>query len=775
MRRQLLLLILLAISVFGLAQTGAVRGFVYEKETGEPVIFTSVYLQGTTIGAATDVNGFYNITKAPVGNYILTITYVGYDTLQVPITIQANKILDKILYLEESSVKLEEFVVSAERQEMKKSIQASITKVTPKQIGKLPSVGAQPDLAQYLQVVPGVVFTGDQGGQLYIRGGSPIQNKVLLDGMIIYNPFHSIGLFSVFDSDIIRNADVYTGGFNAQYAGRISSVMDITTKDGNKTRIAGKLSGDTFGGKILLEGPIIKFSEGDKMNMSWLASYKSSYLKKTSKTIYSYASDNGLPFGFNDFYAKGSINGKNGSKISIFGFDFNDFVSDYQDIKNLNWDAGGIGTKIVLVPRGTSALITANAAYSSYGIALESADNAPRRSAIDGFNMGLSFTYFLGADKVDYGVEISGYKTDFNYENGVGQVTAQVENTSEFGAYLVYKKNLGKLIIEPGFRAQYYASLSEVSLEPRLGLKFKITDKFRLKSALGVYSQNFIAANSDKDVVNLFYGFLTSPQNLQDEFDGQEVTSVLQKSKHAIFGVEYDINNRLNVNIEGYYKYNSQMTELNRNKLIDDDAINASEPYIIKNDFIIEKGDAYGVDLLLKYDYKRLYLWFVYSLGKVSRTGEFLSDANEIYIDTYAPHFDRRHNINFMGSYTFGSDLNWEVSARWNFGSGFPFTPTRGYYEQVDLIDGIQSDYRSINGDLAYLLGDINTRRLPSYHRFDINIKRVFYISDRTELQLVGSVTNIYNRKNIFYVDRVKMEKVYQLPILPSFGFSMTF
>ena len=103
---------------------------------------------------------------------------------------------------------------------------------------QIPTVGGQADLAQYLQVLPGVIFTGDQGGQLYIRGGSPIQNKVLLDGMIVYNPFHSIGLFSVFDTDLMRNADVYTGGFNADFGGRISSVMDITTRDGNKKRLA---------------------------------------------------------------------------------------------------------------------------------------------------------------------------------------------------------------------------------------------------------------------------------------------------------------------------------------------------------------------------------------------------------------------------------------------------------------------------------------------------------------------------------------------------------
>jgi len=758
-----------------IAQTGSIRGFIYEKENGEPVIFTSVYLQGTTYGTASDVNGFYNITKVPTGHYTLMVTYVGYDTLSVPVNITANGIVNRKLFLTESSFKLEEFTVSAERQEMQKSIQASITKVTPKQIGKLPMVGAEPDLAQYLQVVPGVVFTGDQGGQLYIRGGSPIQNKVLLDGMIIYNPFHSIGLFSVFDADIIRNADIYTGGFNAQYGGRISSVMDITTRDGNKNRFSGKLSGDTFGAKLLVEGPLVKPTDEKDVSLTYILTGKTSYLDQTSKTLYSYANENGLPFGFTDLYGKLSLNGKSGTKVNVFGFNFTDFVKNYQDVSDLNWDSKGIGSNIVLVPQGSSALITANMAYSKYKISMSSANSDPRTSEIGGFNMGLGFTYFFGDDQLDYGVEVLGYSTDFNFVNSVGKAVSQADNTSEFAGFVVYKKNLGRLIIEPGFRVQYYASVSEISPEPRLGIKYKISDRFRLKAALGMYSQNLIAANSDQDVVNLFYGFLTGPEDIQDSFDGKQVKTSLQKSDHAILGFECDVTPQLTLNVESYYKKSNQLTELNRNKILDDDASTSSMPTILKSDFTLEKGDAYGMDFLLKYDFKRLYFWFVYSLGYVTRTGEFLDQDGNVIVKDYSPHFDRRHNINLMASYTFGRDLNWEFSARWNFGSGFPFTQTKGYYERINFHDGINSDYVSANGDIAYLLGDINNGRLSDYHRLDINIKKTFFINDRSELQVTGSVTNVYNRNNIFYVDRFKNEKVYQLPIIPSIGLNLTF
>src|SRR5690606_18971043 len=216
------------------SQDGTIRGFVYEEESGEAVIFTNVYLAGTTMGASTDVNGYFSITNIPDGTYTLEVKYLGYETLQKQIDVSGDRIITEKLFLKKSSIQMQTIEISAEKQERQTNVTMSVTKATPKDIKLIPTIGGTADLAQYLQVVPGVIFTGDQGGQLYIRGGSPVQNKVLLDGMTIYNPFHSIGLFSVFDTELIRNADIYTGGFGAEYGGRISSVMDITMREGNK-------------------------------------------------------------------------------------------------------------------------------------------------------------------------------------------------------------------------------------------------------------------------------------------------------------------------------------------------------------------------------------------------------------------------------------------------------------------------------------------------------------------------------------------------------------
>ena len=767
LRTRFLFTMLLAfIACTVLAQTGTVRGFLYEKETGEPVIYTNVLLKGTSYGANTDINGYYSIGKVPPGDYTIVVTYMGYESLNSPVTVKANEIVTKKLHLVKSAVNLKEVEISAEKEEKKTEVRTSVIKVTPKDIKQIPSVGGEADLATYMQVLPGAITTGDQGGQVYIRGGAPVQNKVLLDGMIIYNPFHSIGFFSVFDTDILRNVDVYTGGFGAEYGGRISSIMDITTRDGTKKRISGKISTSPFSSKALIEGPISKIDEDGGGSSSFILSAKTSYLDKTSKTFYPYVDKQGLPYNFTDLYGKISINSAAGNKVNLFGFHFVDNVK-YQHISNLGWTSSGAGANFVLVPGASQSLLSGNVAWSNYGIKLTEEDNKPRKSDISSFNMGLNFTFFPGKDELKYGLEIIGMNTDFSFVNVSGRSISQKDFTTELSGYIKYRKTTEKFVFEPSFRVVYYASLSELSPEPRLGMKYNVTDKFRLKCAAGLYSQNLVAANSDRDVVNMFYGFLSGSDNIPSEFNGKEVKSHLQKAAHAVFGFEYDIVRHLELNIEGYVKDFTQLTNINRDKLFDDTEENFSKPDNLKKDFIIETGIAKGVDFVAKYDYKKNYFWAVYSLGFVTRTDGEIS---------YAPHFDRRHNVNLVWSYVFGKNNSWETDMRWNFGSGFPFTPTSGYYEKLDFVNGVNTNYTKDNGNIGIMYGDLNSERLSDYHRLDITLKKKFDLTPSSKLETFVNVINVYDRKhNIFYINRLTQQRIYQFPIIPSAGLSLTF
>lgn len=758
MKKSLFFLIGVFVSAVSFSQaTGDIRGFVYDIKTGEPVIFTNVVIKGTTTGAATDVNGFFSIAKVTPGNYILQITNIEYDTMRHAIEVKANEITNVKLLLNPANKILNEVTITAATQEKATEVKISTIPVTPKQIKRLPSVGGEPDIAQYLQVLPGVIFTGDQGGQLYIRGGSPIQNKVLLDGMVIYNPFHSIRLFSVFETDIIRSVDVFTGGFNAEYGDRISAVVDITTRDGNKNEFAGEVSASPFLSRILVEGPLKRNTNPDEGSITYLLTAKHSFLDKTSPGLYPYINEgNGIPYQFTDIYGKLSLNSPTGNKINFFGFNFRDSVT-YTDITQFKWNSVGAGTNFVIVPVASNVLIEGVFAYSNYQVSQTEADEDPRNSEVSGFNGGVDFTYYIPDGDIKYGVEVVGFTTNYNFFNRLGLIYENKQYTTELGGYFKYRKVISKrFIIEPSLRLQYYSSLSEFSPEPRLGMKYNLTDKLRIKFAGGFYSQNLISTKSDRDVVNLFSGYLSGPDDDLYTLDGEPASSNLQKSIHAIGGIEFDATKYIEINVEPYIKYFNQLIEINRNKALPADP-----------DFAVETGKAYGIDFLFKYDFRKLYVWTGYSLGWVKR-----NDGEQIY----PPHYDRRHNLNVVSTYTFGKDDSWEASVRWNLGSGFPFTQTAAFYESIDFFDGISTDYTTTNGTLGIIYSDsLNAGRLPYYHRMDVSAKKRIEFSDKVNLEITGAITNIYNRENIFYFDRVRYERVDQLPFLPSISMSFGF
>lgn len=754
-----ILLIGLSCCLYAQSGLGDVRGFVYDRDTGEPIIFTAVLLQGTNHAVATDINGFFSINRVPAGNYTLSSTYVGYDTTRIALTIKSGEILNQKIYLKKHNLLLEEIEITSKKDEKQTEVRTSAVKITPKQITKLPSVGGEPDLAQYLQILPGVVSTGDQGGQLYIRGGSPIQTRVMIDGVTIYNPFHSLGLFSVIETDLLRNVEIFTGGYNANYGGRISAVIDATTRDGNKKRFGGKVGANTFAAKAVLEGPIIKLKEGENaLSSSYIASFKTSYLDRTSPRIYDYIDTVGLPYSFTDAYAKLNFTTNNGSKLNFTGFRFDDDAI-FQNLSEYSWTSWGGGTSFVLVPGQSKSIIDGYLSYSTYDISLRETDQKPRTSSIGGFNGGINFTNYFPRADFKYGIEVSGFTTEFQFFNPIGVKIEENQYTTEIGGFMKYRTTLGKndrLVLEPGLRVNYYASLSSFAFEPRFGMKYNINNAMRLKAAAGLYTQNFISTKSDRDIVNLFTGFLTGPEQALLGIDGQPLSNNQQRAAHAVVGIESDIARGFDINVEGYYKRFGTLIEINRNKLF------ASDP-----NYQVEQGNAYGGEVLAKYDYKRWFIWLAYSLSWVER-----NDGTQIY----PTNFDRRHNFNALANYTFGKNLDWEVSIRWNLGSGFPFTYTTGFYESINFNGGIDDNYLQNNGNMGVLLDEtINAGRLPYYHRFDASLNKTFALGANAELELSASVTNIYNRDNIFYVNRITSEKIYQLPVLPSLGVSIDF
>lgn len=772
MNRILSILLFLALGL-SLAAQNTIKGVLTDDANGEAIPFANIVLEGTSYGASTDLDGLFIINRIPDGQYTVRVSYVGYEPYSHQVTLKNHQTQKLNIKLKPMAVTFDDVVITGNRQqERKQEAQVSVEKISSAQIQQMVSIGGQSDLAQYLQVLPGVNSTGDQGGQLYIRGGSMIQNLTLLDGMIVYNPFHSIGLYSIFETDVILNADVYTGGFGAEYGGRLSSVMDITTRDGNKRHHTGKIGLNTFGASLIAEGPLKKETADNASTVTYLFTAKNSFLSKSSPVIYPYVNGS-LPFDFLDLYGKLSINSGAGSKINFFGFRFDDQVIGYNAIADYSWLNYGAGSNFALVT-GSSSVINGSLAYSNYQVNLDDASGSPKYSSIGGFNASVNVTNFFGRHKLKGGISLEGYSTEYHYVNTYQVTQKQDENTTNLSFFATMHFNWDKLLVDPGFRVIRYSSLTENSIEPRLAAKWNLTDKLRFKFAGGLYSQIMLDARSDNDIVNLFNGFLTGSGylNYPSTFRDKPINSCLQKSKHLVVGVEYDFIDHLTANAEFYMKSFDQLLNMNRNQLYDasDPAYQHGgvfeQPAYYLTDFIIEEGRATGVDFSLCYELERLYLWATYSIGYVERTDENI---------TYNPHYDRRNTVNLLCTYSAGKNHEWEFSGRWSYGSGFPYTQTMGVYEDVNFNHGIGSSYWTENGTFGVHYGEVYAGRLPNYHRLDLGVKRKFNLGSHSILDLNLSVTNVYNRNNIFYFDRLSFARVDQLPILFSLGANLSF
>ena len=205
LRKYTILLCFFLISVFAMAQNAVIKGFTYDESTGESLPYCTIQLMGTSFGALSDVTGAFLINKIPAGTYTVKVSLLGYIDLFDTVKVSGNTTLTKRYSISPNSQTLDAVQIVGENTRKEQETRTSVISVTPKDMSKMPAIGGQPDFAQYLQVLPGIISTGDQGGQLYVRGGTPVQNMLLMDGVILFNPFHSIGIFSVFDMDIMSS------------------------------------------------------------------------------------------------------------------------------------------------------------------------------------------------------------------------------------------------------------------------------------------------------------------------------------------------------------------------------------------------------------------------------------------------------------------------------------------------------------------------------------------------------------------------------------------
>lgn len=766
MNRSLILILfgLMTVSICQ-AQLGGIKGFIVDADNGLPVIGATVTLKDSYRGVESDENGYFIFQRLPLGPQVFVIRFIGFKEEILTIDISQNQLKQILVQLIPAVIELGEATITARKRIWETSNTVSLHKLTPTTIQKIPSIIGTPDLGEFLQVIPGIIFTGDQGGQFYVRGGAPVHNLVKLDGMTVVNPFHSIGFVSVFDTETISQVNVYTAGFDARYGGRLSSVIDVRTRPGNRRNTAGTLSTSNFGYGLTLDVPIVKMTTDNPRSISLLLSNKRSYIDKIDDKIYPHLGKHGIPYRYNDLFAKMSFMGIYGDQLDIMGMKFVDNAW-FSDNMHSSWTNTAGGARFLTSPNSSQWLYQASSYYSDYKGQFLEIEQRPRKTGFSSFENSMKVFRMGEFAEWHIGLNLDLYNSYHSFQ-GIDGITVEREYyTTEVVSYVANKTRFGKWLFEPGLHLVYYADQTFFSPEPRLKIKYSLSPSININMATGWYSQNLMSATSDRDVVPLFQGFYMGPDLVQDYYKGELHINKVQQAWHAVIGFNVMTPKDIKLTVEGYYKDFTKLVSFNRNRIHRDSYLTWNMPEYTKSFFLLEEGEAYGIDFLLDYDNKYFSIWLGYSLAYVFREDERMQ---------YLPHYDRRHNLNLLSGYKFGKSKDWSIKARWNIGSGFPFTQTNGVYEDFDLLTGGFNIDFTANSELNAWYADYNEARLPWYHRLDISINRKFEFSHRQKLECTLGIINVYDRHNMFYINRISYERIDQYPFLPNLTLKYSF
>ncbi|GJQ20449.1 MAG: TonB-dependent receptor [Bacteroidia bacterium] len=730
MRRQSLLFFLLLVPGLAFSQGVDIRGIITDSTTAEKLPFANVVLAGTNKGAASNINGFYLIPNVPPGEYTISASSVGYERKQQRVFVGLTGPVIVNLSLVPTTVEMAEVVVTESGKRELKEINTSVHILDQKDI-KIVPVTVQEDVFRSITILPGIVSTSDVNSHFYVRGGGGDQNLILLDGMKIYNPFHAFGIFSIFDSDIIKTTEVYTGAFPPGYGGRLSSVVNMTTRDGKGTGVGGRANVNFLSTKLQMEGPIFT-------NYRWFVNARKSIFEKTITRFL----DQSTPVDFYDAFFKVTNVSEEDSKFSVQGFFSGDDLVNSSPLEpNYRWRTYAVGaTASGLIQ---DRLFVHAVAYENFFKGERDAKNSPAvtpsLTTVKESGVRAEATYYSDdQDLYFFGFEFSFPTLEYRLINTFGAPRRLFGTRADASLWARYQMKLSSWKFDGGIHADI-GSLFErgaglEAMQPRVNASVTVGGGWTLKFSYGRFSQYMITVNNEDDVISIFDAWIPIPKDLQSE-----------QADHYVAGVEGNILPALSLSLQGYFKNYSSLVTYNRDK------IDAQDP-----DYINSRGRSYGMEALVRYGIPLVDLYAAYTLGWT------IVNANGF---EYPPRHDRRHTLNLLSVLHMTRDIDFTL--RWEFGSGFPFTQTIGYYDRLTLDDVFDGGYAEETGEPYSILGQKNAARLPTYHRLDLSLSYRFLLGP-----LKGTagmhVINVYNRKNLFYFDRKTGQRTNMLSFFPS-------
>jgi len=713
------------------AQGVDIRGVVADSASGEKIPFTNVVIVNTNRGAASNLQGFYLITNVPPGRYQISASSIGYLTCVKSITVRFGEPLVVNFQLPSKPVEFSEVVITDVAKRELTEIQTSVHVLDQRDIRAVP-MAVQEDVFRSITILPGIVSTSDVNSQFYVRGGAGDQNLILLDGMRIYNPYHAFGIFSIFDSDIIKTTEVYTGAFPPEFGERLSSVVNMTTRDGGARAISGRANINFISSKLQLDGPAME-------GTTWLVSLRKSLFSETFKNFLK----RDLPLSFYDGFLKfttetGEAQGKYSAEWFFSG---DDLRSSNPNEPDYSWRTGALG----FVAAG---LIQDRVYVNSVGFentftatrdAKSSKEVTPASTSVREIGVRTNATLYTDSrDLYFFGFEFSFPTLDYQLINSYG-VRRQLSSTFvQSAAWAHYQTSMGLLKTDIGLHldvgGMFERGVRSEMIQPRINLSYSLWGSWRWKLSYGRFTQNMITVNNEDDIISIFDAWIKVPEELRPE-----------ESDHYVIGLEGNALPTLSASLQAYYKSYGSLVTYNRDK------IDARDP-----DYINGTGNAYGLESLIRYSVPLVDIYAAYTLGWTKIT------ANGF---TYYPRYDRRHNLNLLAVVRPMEAL--EAALRWEIGGGLPFTQTIGYYDRLTMTDIFRGPYEGETGKPYSILGEKNTARLPAYHRLDASVTYHFTLRPLTG-SLGVNIINVYDHRNVFYFDRKTGQQVNMLPFFPT-------
>jgi len=771
-----------------IAQKFAVSGYIIDVETKETLIGASVMQKDGSAGVVSNMDGYFQFAGLTSGKHILLISHIGYKAMEIEVEITNKSIVLPDILLKSKLLTVDEVSIVAVKPDQvgDREVETSLVELSAKTIKSIPTAGN--DVFAAVKYLPGIDRTEPFSPLFSVRGGDPGENAVLLDGVMIYNPYHSSITAGIFNTQIIKSAEVLAGGFGAEYGGRNSSVMYITTKDGNSSELHGEIEPSTVHSKVFLEFPVGErgsaiisgryffdiVSEFILQSQSYFYDFNLSYTYRINPrnrlTFKFFQSRDKMGLSFNTFY-------------KYFGNTFDlDIYDDFQFILQNRWTnrAATAIHKWIVNPR---IYIRTQAYYSSHNSDNYSGTDFSFDVAeedIDTMRFKLKTSSNFSNEISDLSVKsmINIRMTNFNTFRIGGEFnqyyfrnTAQINEIDQgvlkrtpkqWAVFVEDKLQLGPIIVRPGMRFTQYDN-KQWYYEPRINAVVLLPAEFKLKAAWGTYYQYVISMNTNEVEMN---------QSVDYYFPLSQYKP--SKSIHYVAGIEKRLNPRSILSLDVYYK------DIQRVYTFD---INQTENRVLtlSDKLQLGEGDAYGAELMLRGAFKNLSGWLSYGLSWANRQYPQLNNGIKYPYD-----YNRRHTIKMVANYAITKTLEYNLS----------FTYLSGTYRSIEQITQNTYNYNPMNEELSFfpiwISNRKNTAKMPALINLDMSIrkrlrsgfgKKASDVFHATESYLTITIRNLtFFRRNVEYYIPVntgveRWEGKY-IPVgfnyLPSVGLSYT-